>query len=62
MNIKILSVSMALFSASSYVLAAEELVISHTRVALGTKSGGFECNTPANVQHSPSLIQAAGCS
>ena len=62
MNIKILSVSMALFSASSYALAAEELVISHTRVALGTKSGGFQCNTPANVQHNPSLIQAASCS
>ena len=41
---------------------AEEMQISHTRVALGTRSGGFQCNTPANVLHNPNLIQADYCS
>ncbi|MCH2162249.1 MAG: hypothetical protein MK085_10295 [Phycisphaerales bacterium] len=62
MNRKILAVSMAVLSASTCVLAAEEVVISHTRVALGIRSGGFQCNTTPSVQHNPSLIQANYCS
>ena len=62
MNTNILAISMSILAASPCALAAEEVVISHTRVALGTRSGGFQCNTTANVQYSPSLIQAASCS
>ena len=41
---------------------AEELVISHTRVALGIRTGGFQCNTTPGVSYNPSLIQANYCS
>ena len=53
---------MSILAASTCALAAEDVVISQTRVALGTRSGGFQCNTTANVQYNPSLIQAASCS
>ena len=62
MNLKQLIVLSAVVTAPACALAAEDVVISHARVAVGIRSGGFQCDTSPGVYHNPSLIQADYCS